>query len=205
MFGAPPKELPQKIAFLLVPNFSMIAFTSAVEPLRLANRASGRELYSWHLFSPDGKPVTASNGIAVTPEGRVDDAGGIGTVVLCSGIDGHRYEDRNVFAQLRKFDRKGADVGALCTGSHILARAGLLDGYRCTIHWENLAGFAESFLFNRSDSERTGSSETRRIFSLLYLSARFDANAVASVDFPAPPLPPKKCRTCASLITVGLP
>ena len=59
MFGAPPKELPQKLAFLLVPDFSMIAFTSAVEPLRLANRASGRELYSWHLFSPDGKPVTA--------------------------------------------------------------------------------------------------------------------------------------------------
>jgi transcriptional regulator GlxA family with amidase domain len=138
MFGAPPKELPQKLAFLLVPDFSMIAFTSAVEPLRLANRASGRELYSWHLFSPDGKPVTASNGIAVTPEGRVEDAGGFGTVVLCSGIDGHLYEDRNVFAQLRKFDRKGADVGALCTGSHILARAGLLDGYRCTIHWENL-------------------------------------------------------------------
>src|SRR5215510_1988454 len=70
MFGAPPKELPQKLAFLLVPNFSMIAFTSAVEPLRLANRASGQELYSWHLFSGDGRPVTASNGIAVTPEGR---------------------------------------------------------------------------------------------------------------------------------------
>src|SRR5262245_36117393 len=51
MFGAPPKELPQKLAFLLVPNFSMIAFTSAVEPLRLANRASGKQLYAWHLFS----------------------------------------------------------------------------------------------------------------------------------------------------------
>jgi AraC family transcriptional regulator, glycine betaine-responsive activator len=153
MFGAPPKELPQKIAFLLVPNFSMIAFTSAVEPLRLANRASGQELYSWHLFSPDGKPVTASNGIAVAPEGRIEDAAGFGTVVLCSGIDGHLYEDRNVFAQLRKFDRKGADVGALCTGSHILARAGLLDGYRCTIHWENLAGFAESFPHIEATSE----------------------------------------------------
>jgi transcriptional regulator GlxA family with amidase domain len=73
--------------------------------------------------------------------------------VLCSGIDGHLYEDRNVFAQLRKFDRKGADVGALCTGSHILARAGLLDGYRCTIHWENLAGFAESFPHIEATSE----------------------------------------------------
>ena len=60
MFGAPPKELPQKLAFLLVPNFSMIAFTSAVEPLRLANRASGKQLYAWHLFSPDGKQLVLS-------------------------------------------------------------------------------------------------------------------------------------------------
>jgi transcriptional regulator GlxA family with amidase domain len=153
MFGAPPKELPQKLAFLLVPNFSMIAFTSAVEPLRLANRASGKQLYAWHLFSPDGKPVAASNGITLTPEGRVEDTAGFGTVVLCSGIDAHVYEDRNVFAQLRKLDRKGADIGALCTASHILARAGLLDGYRCTIHWENLAAFAESFPHIEATSE----------------------------------------------------
>jgi transcriptional regulator GlxA family with amidase domain len=145
MFGDPPKELPQNIAFLLVPNFSMIAVTTAIEPLRLANRASARALYSWHLFSPDGKPVTASNGIAMTPEGAVEATLPFDTVVLCSGIDAHLYQDRGVFAQLRKLDRKGADVGALCTGSHILARAGLLDGYRCTIHWENLAALTEEF------------------------------------------------------------
>jgi transcriptional regulator GlxA family with amidase domain len=145
MFGTPPKELPQKIAFLLVPNFSMIAFTSALEPLRLANRASGRQLYAWRLFTIDGKPVKASNGIVLTPDGRGEEATAFGTVVLCSGIDAHRFEDKSLFALLRRFDRQGKDIGALCTGSHILARAGLLDGYRCTIHWENLAGFAEDF------------------------------------------------------------
>jgi AraC family transcriptional regulator, glycine betaine-responsive activator len=145
MFASPSKELPQRIAFLLVPNFSMIAFTSAVEPLRLANRASGKQLYAWHLFSPDGKPIAASNGIALTPEGGVDGLGSFKTVIVCSGIDAHLFEDRNVFAVLRRLDRQGADIGAVCTASHILARAGLLDGYRCTIHWENLAGFSESF------------------------------------------------------------
>jgi transcriptional regulator GlxA family with amidase domain len=137
--------LPQQIAFLLVPNFSMIAFTSAVEPLRLANRASGKELYRWHLFSPDGKPVAASNGITLAPEGSVEGVLNYHTVILCSGIDGHLYEDRNVFAVLRRIERQGADIGALCTGSHILARANMLNGYRCTIHWENLASFTENF------------------------------------------------------------
>jgi len=145
MFGDVPHELPQRVAFLLVPSFSMIAFTSAVEPLRLANRASGRELYRWHLFSTDGKPVAASNGIELRPEAGIETAAGFGTVVLCSGIGGHAFSDRALFAALRRFDRQGADIGALCTGSHILARAGLLDGYRCTIHWENLAGFSEDF------------------------------------------------------------
>jgi transcriptional regulator GlxA family with amidase domain len=145
MFGQRPRELPQRLAFLLVPNFSLIAFTAAVEPLRLANRASGKELYRWHLLSGDGKPVTASNGITLHPEGSIEQATGFGTVILCSGIDGHLYEDRQVFAQLRRLDRAGTDIGALCTGSHILAKAGLLDGYRCTIHWENLASFSEAF------------------------------------------------------------
>jgi transcriptional regulator GlxA family with amidase domain len=145
MFGELPAKLPQEIAFLLVPNFSMIAFTSAVEPLRLANRASGKELYRWHLYSPDGKPVAASNGISLAPEGGVDAVLNHHTVILCSGIDGHLYEDRNVFATLRRVERQGADIGALCTGSHILARANMLNGYRCTIHWENLASFTENF------------------------------------------------------------
>ncbi len=145
MFGAKPSKLPQEIAFLLVPNFSMIAFTSAIEPLRLANRASGKELYRWRLFSPDGKSVRASTGIELAPEGGIDQIGGYQTVILCSGIDGHLYEDKNVFAALRRADRQGADIGALCTGSHILARANMLNGYRCTIHWENLASFSENF------------------------------------------------------------
>jgi transcriptional regulator GlxA family with amidase domain len=145
MFGARPGELPQRIAFILVPSFSMIAFASAVEALRLANRVGERALYSWHMFSRSGGPETASNGIVLHCEGGLEQAGSFATLVLCSGIDGHKFQDRTLTAWLRRMDRQGADIGALCTASHILARAGLLDGYRCTIHWENLAGFAESF------------------------------------------------------------
>jgi transcriptional regulator GlxA family with amidase domain len=145
MFGSTPRELPQRIGFILIPSFSMIAFTSAVEPLRLANRADGRELYAWTLCSVDGGPVTASSGITLHPEGALDRAADCPAVVVCSGVDVHRFDDRHLLSWLRRADRRGVDIGAICTGSHILARAGLLDGYRCTIHWENLAAFAEDF------------------------------------------------------------
>jgi transcriptional regulator GlxA family with amidase domain len=135
----------ETVGFLLIPQFSMIAFAAAVEPLRLANHESGRALYRWVLISPDGAGVTASNGIAVPAGCALADAPPLSALVLCAGIDGHWYQDRAVFARLRRMAAKGVALGALCTGSHVLARAGLLDGYRCTVHWENLAGFCESF------------------------------------------------------------
>lgn len=59
MFGAPPTRLPQLITLFLLPKFSMMGFASAIEPLRSANRMSGRALYTWHILSKDGEPVTA--------------------------------------------------------------------------------------------------------------------------------------------------
>jgi transcriptional regulator GlxA family with amidase domain len=145
MFGSVPASLPQRIALFVVPQFAMMGFTSAIEPLRSANRMSGRELYSWHILSKDGQPVTASNGIAVVPEASIAEQPGYSTVIVCAGIDAHLYHDKAVFAWLRRLDRQGVDLGAISLGSYILARAGLLDGYRCTIHWEYLASFAEAF------------------------------------------------------------
>src|SRR5258708_28582023 len=108
MFGATSSELPQRIAFILVPNFSMIAFTSAVEPLRLANRTAGKDFYSWRLFSTEGKPVAASNGIVLHPNGNIDQVVGYRTAILCSGIEGHLYQDRTLVARLRPFGPPGA-------------------------------------------------------------------------------------------------
>jgi AraC family transcriptional regulator, glycine betaine-responsive activator len=144
-------DAAETILFLLIPDFSMIAFTSAIEPLRIANRLSGRRLYAWRLLSRDGAPVAASNGIAIQVDGAAagdeppGGAGGLPAVVLCGGLGSERYRNKDVLAWLRRWDRRGAPVGALCTGAHVLARAGLLDGHRCTIHWENLPGFTEAF------------------------------------------------------------
>lgn len=145
MFGTAPSSLPQRIGFFVVPQFAMMGFSSAIEPLRSANRMSGRELYSWHILSTDGKPVAASNGIAVVPEASIADHQPFSTLVVCSGLNAHQYGDRQVFNWLRRLDRQGVDIGAISLGTYVLAKAGLLDGYRCTLHWENLASFTEAY------------------------------------------------------------
>lgn len=143
--GAPIGNGPELFGFLLVPEFSMIAATSAIDALRLANRITGQDHYRYVLIAPEGRQVTASNGITLTTNHTMGDAESYSIVFVCGGVDIQRHDDKRIHAWLRRIVRNGTKLGALCTGSHILARAGLLDGYRCTIHWENLAGFSEEF------------------------------------------------------------
>jgi transcriptional regulator GlxA family with amidase domain len=145
MISGSSHEAPERIGFLLVPQFSMMAFFSAVEPLRIANRVAGRELYSWHIFSLDGGPVEASNGMAVMAEAPMGAVEHFPFVIACASFDPQRYETKALLSWLRRLGRQGAVLGGLDTGTHILARAGLLNGHRATLHWENLPAFTEEF------------------------------------------------------------
>ncbi len=136
---------PRRIGFLLVADFSMIAFTAALEPLRMANRLSGRELYQWPLISVDGQPVTASNGLPISTDSDINHTGPLDMVLVCTGERVHAVEDRPITFWLRKLTLKKVRIGAVCTGAYLLARAQLLNGYRCTIHWENMAAMREQF------------------------------------------------------------
>jgi transcriptional regulator GlxA family with amidase domain len=151
-FGDIPKSFPQHVALVLVPQFTMMPVTSAVEPLRLANRLSGKSIYKWTMHSIDGKPVSASNGLVTMVDSNLDALPADANVLICSGLDVQQNTDKRLLSWLRKIARRGVNIGAVCTGAHILAEAGLLDGYRCTIHWENLPGFNEAF----PDIEATG-------------------------------------------------
>jgi transcriptional regulator GlxA family with amidase domain len=135
----------QKIGFFLVPSFSFIAFSSALEPLRLANKVANTKLYGWSCYSRDGGPVEASNGVRIEVDGSYTDVGVMSSVIVCGGTDIRNQSDKKLIAKLRHLSSHGASLGAVCTGSHILAQAGLLNGYKCTIHWENMDVFAEDF------------------------------------------------------------
>ena len=137
---------PEHFGFLQVPNYSMIAFSSAIEPLRMANRNAGMELYRWSIYTIDGLPEKASNGLEITPDDSIESANDITTLFVCGGTDiGATWSRRLQFSLRRIAKRSNVKIGALCTGSYLLARAGLLDGYKCTIHWENIASLREEF------------------------------------------------------------
>jgi len=145
MINSPAGGEPTCIGFFLVPGFSMIAFSAAVEPLRLANRVAGRKIYTWECYSADGEAVEASNGFATMAHGAIGDIRTVPALIVCGGIGAEHYQNAALYAKLRRLASHGSVVGAVCTGAYILAKAGLLDGYRCTIHWENLDGFREEF------------------------------------------------------------
>lgn len=141
-----PADEPWRVAAVLVPNFSLMAYASTIEPLRAANYVAGRELYSWRTLSSSGGVVTSSSGLDVLTEPisqATDPPPQL--VVVCGGMDTDRHRDRHLEAELRRLARSGCIVGAVSTGSFVLARAGLLDGFRCTVHWECMDAFAQAF------------------------------------------------------------
>lgn len=145
MFGELKAGVSETVQFLLLPDFSMMAFTSSVEPLRAANQLSGQSLYAWRVLSVDGAPVTASNGVSVGVDAPLKEAEVAGALFVCAGNGPERHCGAVISNRLRALASRGVALGGVCTGAYALARAGLLDGRRCTIHWENIEGFAEEF------------------------------------------------------------
>jgi transcriptional regulator GlxA family with amidase domain len=137
--------IPQQIGILLLDQFSVISFSCTVEPLREANWVLQKKVYDWRVYSHDGEPVLASNGLSVNVHGSIDAVDSCPMIIVCSSFDPHLYATRRVISWLRKLARQGTVLGAVETGSWVLARAGLLNGYRATIHWENRASIDEVF------------------------------------------------------------
>ena len=136
---------PHRVGFLLVPGFALMTYSCAMEPYRAANTLSGRELYRWMHVSPNGQPVAASNGVAVVPDQGIEAPLDVDDLFVCAGGNPTLFDDAPTLAWLRAQTHRGTRVGAVAGGPVILGRAGLLEGYRCTMHWEYIPAFREKF------------------------------------------------------------
>jgi transcriptional regulator GlxA family with amidase domain len=183
MIDRTPAQLPTRFGFLLIEDFTLISMTSAIETLRMANRLVGREIYRWKTLSESGGPVSASDGISINADRNIDDPVAlqdVDAIIVCGGRRVDKQVTEPVLRWLKKAANAGVQLGSTCTGSYVLARAGLLDGYRCSIHWENIAALTDTFpkvqvrrsIYTIDRDRLTSSGGTTPIDMMLYLVRR---------------------------------
>jgi AraC family carnitine catabolism transcriptional activator len=142
----PAERAPHAIAFVLIPRFNMMALTTSLEPLRVANYIVPRRLYDWTFLSVDSGPVTASNGMSLDTRALDSrDEGPWDAIIVCGSWDSEHYENPRLFGWLRRMARRGVTLGSMDIGVYILARAKLMAGYRATTHWYCVKAFAEAY------------------------------------------------------------
>lgn len=112
--------------------------------MRTANRLSGKSLYDWQFYAPDSEPVSASSGITI-PTRPLNEARDLETLIICAPNTAQEFDRAASLKFIRGLDSQGVNLGSVSSGSFILARAGLLDNCRCTIHWENIPVFKEIY------------------------------------------------------------
>ena len=179
---------PKRFVFVLLNNFTLLCFSAAVESLRIANRMAASELYSWRIIGEGGDVAYCSAGTGFKLDGDLDDVNRDDTVMICGGIDVQAATSKRLLGWLRREARKGPRVGGLCTAAYTLAKAGLLDGKRATIHWENQDSFIEEFpeieltksVFVADDKRLTTAGGTSSIDLMLKLIADDQSEELAN-------------------------
>ncbi len=132
-------------AFLLLEDFTLLAFSAAIEPFRIANQLSQKPLYRWTVVSEDGAPVRSSSGVQVAVDAPLQSVGKDTILFACSGNLHGGNPSKSTIGYLRRHNRTGGSLGGVCTGAVVLAQAGLLEGRAFTLHWECHPGFVELF------------------------------------------------------------
>jgi AraC family carnitine catabolism transcriptional activator len=136
--------MSELIVFLLMPGFSLLDFAAIAEPLRSANRLGG-ELYRWKVLSADGHPVSASNGMSMAVDGPLETLEAASILYVVAAYDPLARVDRTLKHWLKRQANGGITLGGVDTGAFVLAEAGLLQGFRVTVHWETIAALIERY------------------------------------------------------------
>lgn len=124
------------LSFLLLPDYAMVSLLSAIEPLRIANRLSGRTLYRWQCLSEGGQSILASNGMALQQHLDYRQVATPRNLFVNASFYPERHGQADTLRWLRQLRQQHSLLGALDTGCYLLAKAGLLHGRRVTLHWE---------------------------------------------------------------------
>ena len=133
------------LGFLMFPGFPMACLTSAIEPLRAANEITGTRAFEWVLLAETLEPVRSSAEVRFTPDLRLDAAVGLDQLYVLSPPTGQFADPRASQGVLRRLDRTGVTLGAFSGGIFPLARAGVMAGHRCSVHWCYEAAFKAEF------------------------------------------------------------
>jgi transcriptional regulator GlxA family with amidase domain len=140
-YDGPPKDF----YFILLPKMTLLAFSAAVEPLRVANQVTKKELYRWFTLSDDGLPVTCSNLVTITPDMALQPLPKEASYFVCAGVEPATAASEKTLNWLNRQRAFGSTVGGICSGAFALAKAGLLKNRKFTLHWENQPAFSEHF------------------------------------------------------------
>ena len=138
-------DRPLHYGFLLTSDFTLLAFSSAVEALRMANLTTGQELYRWSVLTPDDAPVSSSAALEISPNYPFAKAKYLDTLFVCAGGNVAQNWNPALSSALKRLSGFRVSLGGLCTGAYLLAKSGVLDDHRCTIHWENIVSLREEF------------------------------------------------------------
>ena len=139
-------KFPRRFVFVLMENFTLLSFSSALDALRIANRMSGKTLYEWTFIGENEGVVSCSAGTQFKLDNPLIELHRDDTVLLCGGTSIQEVTSKKLIGWLRREARRGLTIGGLCTAAYPMAKAGLLDEKKATIHWENQDSFAEEFL-----------------------------------------------------------
>jgi len=137
-------EPVRSFGFLLIPGFSLVALSCAIDVLRAANIEAPAAQFKWALLGDGQTSVASSSGIEL-PCMKLHEAGQFEAVAVCGGERSHLFKSDEIESWLKDQARKGMLVGSLSDGAYVVAAAGLFAKSRSTIHWKCQSAYRERF------------------------------------------------------------